>query len=401
MSSAVLKLRRAIRNKESISLSPEGKDVGEATALIIDGEEIPLSEKTDFIGNDNTNQTLRAIYQCWLNNESSTTEYIAACEKNKIPVISFMERTELISFLNGSSETCSYLKVDAAALNEFASSSKSTGKSEGADNENKDSKKRKIELDPFLKEILANERDLVDHNKALRGSKPVDFSSVAKECEYKIIRLSKSDSTSGSSKAAATAYKSSSSSSSVPKPAAVPRHRPSSSTSTSSVVTAPAKNKDPIIILSPSASSILTMNNVKEFLQDGKFVDTTDMPMSAKNMLQLSRDSKKFNRKMKFLVVSNVDKFFTKPEYWDRVVAVFTTGQEWQFKNYKYSQPNDIFQKYKGFYIHYNGDIVPPKINSWNVQTITIDRNQRFKDRQTSEFLWESLEKFMSTKGYK
>ncbi|GME83259.1 unnamed protein product [Ambrosiozyma monospora] len=143
------------------------------------------------------------------------------------------------------------------------------------------------------------------------------------------------------------------------------------------------------------------MANVKSFLQDGKFQDSTTLPTTNTNMLQITRQSKKFNRPVKFLVVNNVDKFFTKPEHWDRVVAIFTTGQEWQFKNYKYTQPNVLFQKYKGFYVGYHGDIVPSTVNSWNVQIVEINRNQRFRDRQISEFFWESLEKFMASKGFK
>lgn len=118
-------------------------------------------------------------------------------------------------------------------------------------------------------------------------------------------------------------------------------------------------------------------------------------------MVQLVRHSKRFNKDIKFVVVSNVEKFFVKPEYWDRVVAVFTTGQEWQFKNYKVNQPNLLFQKVKGFYVNYSGDSVPSNVKNWNVQVISLDRNQRFKDRQISEFLWETIERFMLSRGYK
>jgi parafibromin len=149
---------------------------------------------------------------------------------------------------------------------------------------------------------------------------------------------------------------------------------------------------------------MLTMQNVKSFLQDGKFIDPQEAILQNTenaNIIHIVRQSKRFNKKIKFVVVSNVEKFFVKPQYWDRVVAVFTTGQEWQFKNYQVNQPNLLFQKVKGFYVNYSGDIVPQNVQNWNVQVISLERNQRFKDRQISEYLWESIERFMLSKGYK
>ncbi|KAG7698717.1 hypothetical protein KL930_001495 [Ogataea haglerorum] len=354
-------LRECIKSGKTIAF-PEGQDISTAKVLILDGQEVSLDEETGFVSGDKINHVLRTVYQCWLHRDSNTTEYISDCEGKNIPVVSFLERTELISYLNGSSETCAYLQGAGPKAQTGGEKRKST--------EEQGAAKKKREIDPFLREVLNNERNLIDHNRALQGTKPVDFSSVAKECEYKIIRAAKQK-TKAKGKV------------------------PEKSTASA------GKNKEPIIILSPSASAILNMSNVKEFLQDGRFTNTADAGHSTSNMLQIVRNSKRFDRRLKFLVVSNVEKFFTKPEYWDRVVAVFTTGQEWQFKNYKYNQPSLLFQKVKGFYLYYNGDPIPDKIQQWNVQPIGIERTQRFKDRQTSEFLWESLERFMAAKGYR
>jgi parafibromin len=48
-----------------------------------------------------------------------------------------------------------------------------------------------------------------------------------------------------------------------------------------------------------------------------------------------------------------------KPEYWSRVVAVFTTGQMWQFKSYKWQQPTELFRNTVGVYVGWRGEQLP------------------------------------------
>ncbi|VEU22326.1 DEKNAAC103727 [Brettanomyces naardenensis] len=384
---SIVLLRTAIKEKKAVSLIPEGSNISSATGLLIDGKEISLDDETGFINQeDGVNEKLRAIYQCWLHHESNTTDYLADCEEKKVPVISFMERTELLSYLSGASETCQYL-THGEKRKEEQDKKETTSKSAESGG---DSKRQKIiDADPFLKLVLGNEREAVDHNKALRGTKLTDFSNVAKECEYKIIRPAKRGA------AAASASKSSRSH----------RHGDESRSDDLHSLANILKKKDPIVILSPSTSALITMGNVKSFLQDGKFVEPgagiNKTVNGGADIVKVVRNSKRFGKKVKFVVVNDVDKFFTKPEHWDRVVAVFTTGQEWQFKNYRDSLPNVLFQKVKGYYIHYNGDPVPENIQKWNLEVIPIERTRRFKDRQTSEYLWETLEKFMASRGYK
>lgn len=403
MTSSISLLRTAIISKKAIKLIPEGATISDAKELAIEGQPpLSLDEQTGFVNQeDNVNEALRAVYQCWIHHEASTTDYLADCEKNSIAVINFLERTELNSYLSGSSDTCKYLatsdgnkKLEAAETTTSTENRTNGKKSTSKRGETSESslgemhKRQKIiDSDPFLKSVLENEREIVDHNSALRGSKPVKFANLAKECEYKIVRPLKRE-TGSSRDSGSKAHRH--------------HHQEHVDPHSLSVV---LKHKDPIIILSPSASALINLGNVKDFLENGKFVDTsieaTQGSAGSQNVVEIVRNSKKFNRKIKFLVVSDVDRFFTKPEHWDRVVAVFTTGQEWQFKNYRYSRPNILFQKVKGFYVHYNEDLIPPSIKGWNLEVIPIERSRRFRDKQTTEHLWEILEKFMATKGYK
>lgn len=470
MSAFITRLREAVKKNETIDYESGNKDV-----LIFsdNNDKFNVNDKSNYKSSSNNElYDIKTIYFCWLNKDENTTEYISKCEVEKVSIIPFIERNDLISFIKSEIDSTPYLVTENEDQNNDTTAAVDTGVATGtknataetgssieggfeADSKNgnvnaqsvtdlrktgnnesrlstkkraapetiekvdyKESKKNKIDNDVLLKSISVHEIELIDHNKALRGTqKNNDFSNLIRECEYKILRPLKQNAKSSSSLGSSSKVLSHTSSKSKDSSRSVNEGSKngvskSSSKSSKSLISADSsqslsnilKKKDPIIILSPSAISMLNMDNIKEFLEDGKFTSTENNNKGVSNsnsMLKITRNSKKFNRKIKFLIVNNVEKFFIKPEYWDRVVAVFTTGQEWQFKNYRTNKPNLLFQKIKGFYINYNGDVVPENIKNWNVQVISLDRNQRFKDRQISELMWESIERFMLSKGYK
>jgi parafibromin len=151
---------------------------------------------------------------------------------------------------------------------------------------------------------------------------------------------------------------------------------------------------------------LLSLANIKAFLQDSIYVDpNTNDPALQEHLSDptavrnISHHFSKLNKKFTFLVVNNTDRF-TRPEYWDRVVAIFSTGQEWQFKNYKWSNPKELFQKIKGYYFYYKGDTVPQNVKEWNVQKIPIDRLRRFKDAEVLNYFWDEVEKSLVQRGF-
>lgn len=107
------------------------------------------------------------------------------------------------------------------------------------------------------------------------------------------------------------------------------------------------------IILVPSASqTLITIYNVKEFLEDGVFVPT-DVKM--KQMKGAKPECvtvlKKFSSRDRVVTAYEVrDKPSTfKAEEWGRVVAVFVLGKEWQFKDWPFKDHVEIFNKSKCF----------------------------------------------------
>ena len=89
------------------------------------------------------------------------------------------------------------------------------------------------------------------------------------------------------------------------------------------------------------------MSNIKSFLESGAYFPP-DTSSAIANILHTSRllPSVDPSRPLRFILVDTPEQF--KPDYWERVVAVFTTGQTWQFKSYKWQSPQELFRHVLG-----------------------------------------------------
>jgi parafibromin len=180
---------------------------------------------------------------------------------------------------------------------------------------------------------------------------------------------------------------------------------------------APTRRPDPIILLSPSASSILRMSNIRSFLESGRYVPP-DNSATTTQMLHVQRVMKDIDpsRPMRFILVESPEQF--KQEYWNRLVAVFTTGQTWQFKSYKWREPEHLFSHVLGVFVGWRGEPPPENIRSWGhkVASYGIDRWRdapgggagavateavRFRDKEVVESIWKAIESGMRAKGWK
>jgi len=107
----------------------------------------------------------------------------------------------------------------------------------------------------------------------------------------------------------------------------------------------------PIILVPSAFQTLITIYNVKEFLEDGVYIPND---VKAKEMKGLKPDcitvQKKFSRDRERVVTAYEvrDKpSALKPDDWDRVVAVFVLGKDWQFKDWPFKDHVEIFNKSK------------------------------------------------------
>lgn len=113
-----------------------------------------------------------------------------------------------------------------------------------------------------------------------------------------------------------------------------------------SITAAKRQSRTPIIIIPASTTSLITMYNVKDILQDMKFV-TTDQKRAEgcprENEVLLQR-AKEANITVPYRIIDNPAKLSSQD--WSRVVAVFVMGPAWQFKGWPWEgQPVEIFAK--------------------------------------------------------
>ena len=149
------------------------------------------------------------------------------------------------------------------------------------------------------------------------------------------------------------------------------------------------------------------MSNIKSFLENGVY--TPSDTSSSATILHISRllPSVDASRPLRFILVDTPEQF--KPDYWDRVVAVFTTGQAWQFKAYKWQTPADLFSHALGIYVGWRGEDPPAPVKGWGrgVLTLAIDKwnsqrgtEGRWRDAEVVEGIWGSVEANMKDKGW-
>ncbi|TVY29518.1 Cell division control protein [Lachnellula hyalina] len=358
---------------------------------------IPLDTPTRFISSDKP-VNLRSIYLAWLKRETAIPDYNAATRAlneelaadggagGEVQNLPFVEKLDLLTWLESASEESEFIKPLASdTLSAAASAQVASGKVGGIVPVTSGAAGRQGKtIDPRLAEIYNGERRMGDRNSVLRGIKPTDFSHVRKLA------------------APFNARKAAQAAANLANNPTLP-HNPK----------APARRPDPIILLSPSASSLLRMSNIKSFLEGGSYIppeSSSSTSSSSASILHITRTLPLIDptRAMRFIIVDTPEQF--KPEYWSRVVAVFTTGQVWQFKSYKWQQATDLFRHTLGVYVGWRGEQMPDTVKGWGrgVLGTQVDKwsagasaASRWRDREVVESIWKAVEENMRNKGWR
>lgn len=148
--------------------------------------------------------------------------------------------------------------------------------------------------------------------------------------------------------------------------------------------------------------------------------DAPALDANGLNLLHITRVVRDVDaqRPMRFILVEGCEQF--KPDYWNRVVAVFTTGQAWQFKAYKWTRPSDLFKHILGVYVGYRDEDPPETVRSWGHRIVTaaVDRwrdadtkalgreipldakDGNYRDREAADHIWRAIEGNMRAKGW-
>ncbi|KAF2763040.1 CDC73-domain-containing protein [Pseudovirgaria hyperparasitica] len=404
----LLQLREAIAKGPApfLTKSSDGTATGDIVASLSEATHlqfnhdnqqrlIPLTTPTRFVVSGNP-VDLRNIYLAWIKKDAAIPEYVGEARKLNeelaksgavaaVQNLQFVQKLDLVAWLQGASDESEYIKplaADGEAAQ--ASADVASGAAGGVATVPSAGQAAKgpKQVDSRLLEIYSAERKMGDRNSCLRGIKPTDFSHVRKSAAV-FLHHSKQ------------------------KPGQAP---PNAGMAPSLPLNPkkPHRRIEPIILISPSASSLLRMSNVRSFLGEGLYIPP-DTANASVNILHIERTLPSIDpaRPMRFILVDSSDQF--KPDYWSRVVAVFTTGQAWQFKSYKWTQPMELFGHALGIYVGWRGDSTPDTVKGWgrSVATIQLDKwnntqgtHGRWRDREVMESVWSAIEESMRGKGW-
>ncbi|MCO5548587.1 hypothetical protein L7F22_002047 [Adiantum nelumboides] len=149
----------------------------------------------------------------------------------------------------------------------------------------------------------------------------------------------------------------------------------------------------PIILVPSAAQTLLNMYNAKEFLEDGVYV-VADIKSKKPEVVNFYR---KMGRAKPVKYEVRDKPTALSPKDWERVLAVFVLGKEWQFKDWPFKDHVEIFSKIMGIYLRFEDDSVDSAkiVKQWNVKIISLSKHKRHQDRTAALQFWESLENFI------
>lgn len=156
----------------------------------------------------------------------------------------------------------------------------------------------------------------------------------------------------------------------------------------------------PIIIVPSALTSVITSFNVLDFLE-GNYIFTDEKRNQGirreteQKYLRKLRSSKGEMRTIEYRILDNP--LILKPEEWNAVVAVFVTGQVWQFKDWndkKWANPSSLFSEVLGVHLMMNDSPVDPKVQEWNIKILKIHQTKRHLDAGAVNEFWMAFDSF-------
>ncbi|KAF8135724.1 RNA pol II accessory factor, Cdc73 family-domain-containing protein [Boletus edulis] len=434
-SDPLLALRHAIKSKTPISYLTHGQPASTllaATHLSFSPAlTLPKSSPTRYTkpGVSNTSSapdiyTLEAVYLAWLLRDAPGAEYMRQARESGLTVgfVSVTERKSIVEWLEGKVADLERIKPLAsesttppgtpprrAGATAAAPSTTPKHLSHSHTTDPTSPSKRRYVADAqdmeVVKRIKQNEVELRDRNTVLRGAKPNNFSALHASFAERLKKLRDV------------------------KPGSTPAPAPSTGPP---MQARKAKNMFPIIMISSSPTALITMYNVKRFLQEAVFEpsstareraaaagnpraedllpidrrrDATTASTAALSSSTLAPSTSSAashgagtGTVQRYFIVDSTDalqKFGA--DAWERVVCVMTTGQAWQFRPYKWNEPRTLFHHVKGVYFTWANDPPNSKIKDWNVTELKIDPHRRHVDKSVVAHFWKIIDDWTLT----
>ncbi|KAI9498791.1 RNA pol II accessory factor, Cdc73 family-domain-containing protein [Zychaea mexicana] len=379
-------LREYTCNNKPVTLKDaDGKvvtNIADAVTVSFDDQSFPRETATNFRKSGSTDTyTLDTLIFLVQNSHLDNSAYFKECRSRNIEHVSIIDKKKVMDYLTGKVETQPNIVADKESTvdqgvigkrprEEGADALKSTSVSavseaKGKESADREAVKKKVKIfdvktEETVKKIRTREVPSQTRTTVMRGTKDFTYviSMVQSVMYGKDGRLN-----TGQSKSTNKAKLSS-------------------------------KDKIPLIIVPAAPTAKFTLFNIKQFLEDSNFVDAQQL--RAQGMKKPDRVTVERRRRdgqlAVYHIVDSVSNF--KQSDWDRVCCVFTGGQAWQFKGWKYEKPVDLFSHVKGVYPKWSDEKVTGPVADWAVTPLNIHRHQRHQDKACVSQFWDTLDKY-------
>ncbi|KAJ1777751.1 accessory factor associated with RNA polymerase II [Coemansia sp. RSA 2523] len=332
-------------------------------------------------GNSDSDQyTLSALLHFFSHRDQSFYEYMKTTNTLGLQTVSFSDRGSLLDYITGKTDKFGGADNATAVAGEKHASSDAagdgrrtrlrTGEADGAGGE---SGLSADSANDVAREVMRRERSLVSTSSALSSGKSfAHVQDLIKELfpsKSAVDAKNKASSASGSKAENGASRRKSS-------------HR---------------KRRDPIIVVPAAATAMLNMYNIQELLQNHNFVDNRallEQGGQKPREIFVEHVMPSTGQNMRFRVVDSVQDFGEAD--WNSLVCVFTQGAAWQFKNWIWKSPEEVFQNCLGMYPKHQDEQPKESTRTWGISPLDIERNKRHMDRATVVGLWSSIEQFMA-----
>ncbi|GAB5590812.1 accessory factor associated with RNA polymerase II [Umbelopsis nana] len=377
-------LRECIRNNRSVELKDSNnqvvRSVADAQVIVLGDVSLPRTTATNFKKSSSQSEfyTLDTLIFLYLNSELDNSTYIRECRDKSIDNVAIIDRRKALDYLTGKVETVPNV-VEPSGEKRSASEVVDKGKEEGAKRVKMAPTAKDSDNVDFVKKVLAQERQIKTKITILRGIKNFEKlpSTVANILSGKV----------DANKAAAAATAKPSSQPAKSAPAAVKgKSKPMG-----------RESKIPIMIVPAAPTAMLTLFNIKQFLEGQEFVDSQVMrDQGMKKPERVTIERRKANGQVvPYHVVDSAVNF--RQNDWDRVVCVFVAGQQWQFKGWKWEKPLELFSNVKGVYPKWQTDTLQGPVKDWAVSQLNIHRHKRHMDKAVVSGFWDMLDSYNAT----
>lgn len=130
----------------------------------------------------------------------------------------------------------------------------------------------------------------------------------------------------------------------------------------------------PYIIVPAALTGVLSIFNAQDLLQRAAYVSIEEkkqQPGAKRESVVIINRAMSDGRMEQYKVIDNPRAL--RPEDWEhRVVAVFVSGQVWQFKDWYWSNPAELFQNILGVHLTMDGRVVDSTVQSWNCNVLKV-----------------------------